>query len=167
MGKTKRSEPMQRAIEKSLAATLEMQNWPKDRETDKGGWRYIKDFDKQDSDLSLSGWNLMFLRSARNAGFNVPKKSIDDAVGYIRRTFDKDMGVFGYTTVHGDSYSRAMAGAGILALCTNTALSITTRMAASPMPIDTTTAYSMPATRCTNWAAPIGRNSFRRQFRLY
>jgi hypothetical protein len=116
MGKTKRSEPLQRAIEKALAATLEMQNWPKDHEADKGGWRYINDFDQKDSDLSLSGWNLMFLRSARNAGFNVPKKSIDDAVGYIRRTFDKDMGVFGYTTVHGDSYSRAMAGAGILAL---------------------------------------------------
>jgi hypothetical protein len=116
MGKAKRSEPLQRAIEKSLATTLEMQNWPKDRDVDKGGWRYIKDFDKQDSDLSLTGWDLMFLRSARNAGFNVPKKSIDDAVAYIRRTFDKDMGVFGYTTVHGDSYSRAMAGAGILAL---------------------------------------------------
>ena len=184
MGKTKRSEPMQRAIEQSLAATLEMQNWPKDHETDKGGWRYIKDFDQQDSDLSLSGWNLMFLRSARNAGFNVPKKSIDDAVAYIRRTFDKDMGVFGYTTMHGDSYSRAMAGAEFLRSrmpdftirskqklppsgCTSTALPNTTRTAASLMPIDITTACSMPAMRCTNWAAPIGPNFFRRQFGRY
>jgi hypothetical protein len=116
MGKAKRTEPMQRVIDKSLAATLAMQRWPKDHAADKGGWRYILDFDDKDSDLSLTGWNLMFLRSARNAGFDVPKESIDDAVAYIRRTFEKDAGVFSYTTVVGDSYSRAMAGAGILAL---------------------------------------------------
>jgi hypothetical protein len=183
MGKTKRSEPLQRAINKSLAATLEMQNWPKDHEADKGGWRHIKDLDQKDSDLSLTGWNLMFLRSARNAGFNVPKKSIDDAVGYIRRTFDKDMGVFGYTTLRGDSYSRAMAGAGILALAhagfhDSVEATMSAKwlhkfnfteyntMAASPMRIVTTTVYSMPATRCTNWAAPDWAQFFRPQFRL-
>jgi hypothetical protein len=116
MGKAKRAEPVQHAIDKSLAATLAMQRWPKDHEADKGGWRYILDFDDKDSDLSLTGWNLMFLRSARNAGFDVPKQSIDDAVAYIRRTFEKDEGVFIYTTATGDSHSRAMAGAGILAL---------------------------------------------------
>src|SRR6185503_17354514 len=103
-------------ISQALAATLEMQRWPKERNIDRGGWRYIDDFNEQDSDLSLTGWNLMFLRSARNAGFDVPKESIDDAIAYIRRTFEKDAGVFNYTTVIGDSYSRAMAGAGILAL---------------------------------------------------
>jgi hypothetical protein len=116
MGQAKRSEGMQQAISKSLAATLEMQRWPKDREIDIGGWRYVNDFDQTDSDLSLTGWNLMFLRSARNAGFNAPKKSIDEAVGYVRRTFDKNAEVFGYTTTEGESFSRAMAGAGILAL---------------------------------------------------
>ena len=30
-------------INKSLAATLLMQRWPKDREADRGGWRYISD----------------------------------------------------------------------------------------------------------------------------
>ena len=107
---------MKRTINKSLATTLQMQQWPKDREVDKGGWRYVMDIDDKDSDLSLTGWNLMFLRSARNAGFDVPKKPIDDAVAYVRRTFDKEDGVFIYTTAKGDSHSRAMAGAGILAL---------------------------------------------------
>jgi hypothetical protein len=116
MGMTRRSEQMKRAINKSLATTLQMQRWPKDREADKGGWRYVMDIDDKDSDLSLTGWNLMFLRSARNAGFDVPKKPIDDAVAYVRRTFDKEDGVFIYTTAKGDSHSRAMAGAGILAL---------------------------------------------------
>jgi hypothetical protein len=116
MGKAKRAEPVQRAIDKSLAATLAMQQWHKDRDADKGGWRYILDFDDKDSDLSLTGWNLMFLRSARNAGFDVSKQSIDDAVAYIRRTFAKEDGVFIYTTATGDCQSRGMAGAGILAL---------------------------------------------------
>lgn len=116
MGKAKHSDEVQRAINKALAATLKMQRWPKDREADLAGWRYVDDFDDTDSDLSLTGWSLMFLRSARNAGFDVPKQSIDDAVAYIRRTFDPDEGVFRYSTRRGDSRSRAMAGAGILAL---------------------------------------------------
>ena len=77
------------AIKKSLAATLEMQRWPKDRPNDKGGWRYLKDYDATDSDLSITGWQLKFLRSARNAGFDVPEQPINDAVAYVRRCYDK------------------------------------------------------------------------------
>lgn len=116
MGQSKRAERMQKVINKSVVAALEMQRWPKDLPYDQGGWRYVDDFDQSDSDLSVTGWYLMFLRSARNAGFNVPKKSIDDAVGYIRRSFDKNYGAFVYTINRGDGRSRGMAGAGILAL---------------------------------------------------
>jgi hypothetical protein len=116
MGGPQRNGRLQEAIQKSIATTLEMQRWQKDNPKDKGGWRYVQDFDDKDSDLSITGWNLMFLRSARNAGFDIPKQAIDDAVGYIRRTFDENESVFIYTTVAGDSRSRAMAGAGILAL---------------------------------------------------
>src|SRR6185295_5558341 len=83
---------------------------------DQGGWRYITDDGLNDSDLSITGWQLMFLRSARNAGFDVPKKSIDDAIEYVRRTFDKRFGSFSYTIGPNPSHGRAMAGAGILAL---------------------------------------------------
>ena len=58
----------------------------------------------------------MFLRSARNAGFNVPSTAIDDAVAYIRRTFDKERGTFHYRINRGDGRSRGMTGAGVLAL---------------------------------------------------
>jgi hypothetical protein len=116
MGQPTKAEQMRRVINKSLQAALEIQRWPKDRPFDQGGWRYIDNFDQSDSDLSVTGWYLMFLRSARNAGFNVPKKAIDDAVGYVRRAFDKNFGVFTYTINRGDSRSRGMAGAGILAL---------------------------------------------------
>ena len=94
-----------------------MQRWPKDISTDLGGWRYINDYDQSDSDLSVTGWHLMFLRSARNAGFPVPTKAINDAVAY------HPPNVFTRTTEHsttsnqsGDLAAAGMAGAGILAL---------------------------------------------------
>jgi hypothetical protein len=111
------SEQLKNAISLALRATLEMQRWPKDREVDLGGWRYIDNFDDKDSDLSITGWQLMFLRSARNAGFDVPEESIDDAVGYVRRTFTPRYGAFCYAADDFiDFRSRGMAGAGILAL---------------------------------------------------
>ena len=111
------SNRLKEAISLSIRATLEMQRWPKDRAIDQGGWRYVDDFNTEDSDLSITGWQLKFLRSARNAGFDVPKKSIDDAVDYVRRTFSRRYGAFGYAAGdHSDFRSRGMAGAGILAL---------------------------------------------------
>lgn len=116
MSRSMRSAKVQKAIEKSLDVTLAMQRWRKDLPIDHGGWRYLDDYDENDSDLSITGWQLMFLRSARNAGFDVPKEAIDDAVGYVRRTLDKSLGSFRYTTKPGSDHSRGMAGAGILAL---------------------------------------------------
>jgi hypothetical protein len=116
MSQTDRSEEMKEVISKALSATLEMQRWPKDQPEDRGGWRYIDEFDHWDSDVSITGWNLMFLRSARNAGFEVPKESIDDAVAFIRRSFTPKYGVFEYIISPVDTRSRGMAGAGILAM---------------------------------------------------
>jgi hypothetical protein len=115
-GSAPQAERMEKAIKKALAASLLMQRWPKDKEADKGGWRYLDDRDESDSDLSVTGWELMFLRSARNAGFDVPKAAIDDAVAYVRRCYSKEYGTFQYWIDRGDGRSRGMAGAGILAL---------------------------------------------------
>jgi hypothetical protein len=111
-----RAERIKEAVNRAIIATLEMQRWPKDRPQDRGGWRYVDDFDNNDSDLSITGWNLQFLRSARNAGFNVPKKPIDDAVAYVRSCFSREYGTFLYTNNPVDGRSRGMAGAGVLAL---------------------------------------------------
>ena len=116
MSGAERAGRIEKVILRSIPASLEMQRWPKDRVEDEGGWRYIDDFDEHDSDLSITGWNLMFLRSARNAGFDVPKPAIDAAVAYVRRSFSPRYGAFGYTADDGDERSRGMAGAGILAL---------------------------------------------------
>jgi len=116
MGDSRHADRMEKVIKKALAASLTMQRWPKEKEVDKGGWRYLDKHDESDSDLSVTGWELMFLRSARNAGFEVPDQPIADAVAYIRRCYDEKYGAFVYSAGSEDSRSRGTAGAGILAL---------------------------------------------------
>jgi hypothetical protein len=116
MNPSRNAPQLKPVIEKSLAATLKMQRWPKEMPEDEGGWRYINRFDKSDSDLSVTGWHLMFLRSARNAGFDVPEEVIANAVAYVRRTFSQEYDTFQYTIKRGDVRTRAMTGAGVLAL---------------------------------------------------
>jgi hypothetical protein len=116
MSRTQGSDRMETAITKALEATLEMQKWPKQQPQDKGGWRYLDDFDDRDSDLCATGWCLMSLRSARNAGFDVPEEAIAEAVAYIRGSFHQQYGTFQYYSAPIDARSRGMAGAGILAL---------------------------------------------------
>jgi hypothetical protein len=59
----------------------------------------------------------MFLRSARNAEFNVSEDWVKDAMGYVHRSFDVKERVFVYA-LHGSNYTwtRATVGAGILNL---------------------------------------------------
>jgi len=113
---SRQADRLQSIIEKSLQASLLMQNWPKQRKVDRGGWRYLHPFMDVHSDLSLTGWQLMFLRSAKNAGFVVEQKPIDEAVAYVRRCFNSRYGTFEYTAKTPDQRSRGMAGAGVLAL---------------------------------------------------
>ena len=106
-------------IEKAIAATLEMQRWGPKQEKDVGGWRYLDlRFPNDDSDLSITGWQIMFLRSAKNAGFDVPEKSIEAAVKYVEHCFleDEDRQVHAYLLGNRVGCTRAMAGVGILAL---------------------------------------------------
>ena len=60
----------------------------------------------------------MFLRSARNAGFEVSKETIDLAVAYVERCYltEEDRNVHGYMVKLRKQCTRAMAGAGVLAL---------------------------------------------------
>ncbi len=107
------AQEMQQAIDLALKFTFEQQKRPK-REVDRGGWRYLDRLGGADADLSLMGWQLMFLRSAKNSGFDVPKNTIDEAVECVRRHYSKEEARFSYTP--GENYtSRAMTGAGILA----------------------------------------------------
>jgi hypothetical protein len=120
MGGGEMAEQLEPVINRSIQAALQMQRWQKRRDVDIGGWRYVDVFsgeeDDFDSDLSATGWYLMFLRSAKNAGFDVPQQPINDAVGYVRRCFNPEYGAFLLMSTRSDRRSRGMAGAGILAL---------------------------------------------------
>ena len=54
-------------------------------EANRGGWRYEPG--SSDADISVSVWQLMSLRAAKNAGLDVPKDAIDRAVAYIKRSY--------------------------------------------------------------------------------
>lgn len=51
----------------------------------RGGWRYTPD--AGDSDLSVSVWQVMALRSAKNDGLNVSSKTIEQAIEYLKRSY--------------------------------------------------------------------------------
>ena len=104
------------AIKAALKPSLEKLPQPKRWEADRGGWRYFYRDRDADSDLSITSWYLMFLRSAKNAGFEVPDAAIDEAISYVERCFQPRHGTFTYTIRPKMPPSRAMAGAGIVSL---------------------------------------------------
>ncbi len=69
--------------------------------TSTGGWLYEPD--SQGADMSVTCWQAMALRAAQNAGIEVPKEAIDNAVGYIKRMYmpipnsNPPAGGFGYS----------------------------------------------------------------------
>jgi len=78
----------------------------------KGGWRYR--LDSTDADISVSGWQILALRSARNLGCDVPAERMDLAMEFILRCRDPQAGGFCYTP--GAPPSSACTGTSILAL---------------------------------------------------
>jgi hypothetical protein len=91
----------------------------------KGGWRYLPE--SADSDLSATIWQVMALRSAKNAGLDVPKQSIAEAVEYIKRCYFSARGpdgkpadlasAFAYGNGRAPVYSTAAAGVLALQMC--------------------------------------------------
>ena len=59
-----------------------------------GGWRYAPD--AADSDLSLSGWNVLALRAAQDVGINVPGANSQKAVQFVLRCYDGKEKGFAY-----------------------------------------------------------------------
>lgn len=117
----KRSREVRKALQKALQYSLDLQKRPKKYPNDHGGWRYLRIQDPPidaDSDLSVTGWHLMFLRSARNAEFKVPEQAINDAMDYIHRTWNPQVGMFHYeiTANQSDRFSRGLMGSAILSL---------------------------------------------------
>lgn len=60
----------------------------------KGGWRYRIEY--PDADLSVTGWQLMALRAAKNVGCDVPGERIEWAVQYVQNCRDRRTGGYRY-----------------------------------------------------------------------
>ena len=112
-----RAAKLKPAIMKALNFSRRVQTLPKSSPQDKGGWRYLNTSLSGDSDLSVTSWQLMFFRSARNAEFTVPKEFVDDAVAYVLRCWEEPQGIFYYRKSGSEQrWSRGMVGAGVLSL---------------------------------------------------
>lgn len=92
-------------------------------EANRGGWRYEPA--SSDADISVSVWQVMSLRAAKNAGLEVPRQAIDRAVAYIKRSYrserdangvPRDMeAAFSYEP-YGGRQTFSTTAAGVLAL---------------------------------------------------
>lgn len=88
-----------------------------------GGWRYSPN--SNDADLSVSVWQVMALRSAKNDGLAVPASAIHEAVEYLKRSYAAtldhngmpDRRASGFCYTPGSSHpTYAMTAAGLLAM---------------------------------------------------
>jgi len=120
---SQREPKVRAAIERGLVFARKMQVRPQRFPNDQGGFRYFKSVNgfrgNGDADLSVTGWYVMFFRSAKNAGFDVPEAYIDDATRYVRRCYDPEQKAF-YYGLQGHarlSVARGMTGAGLVCLC--------------------------------------------------
>ncbi|MEM6472157.1 MAG: hypothetical protein AAF802_21525 [Planctomycetota bacterium] len=106
-------------LESAIRLILSSQAVRKSRQF-QGGWRYSPG--STDSDLSVSIWQLMALRSAKNDGMKVPIEAIESSLSYLRGSFTgrrKDDGVSpgGFSYTPGQARPTfAMTGAGLLAM---------------------------------------------------
>lgn len=74
-----------------------------------GGWKYTPN---STSDMSVTGWVLMGLQSARMAGLEVPAKTLDNVRGYLDRMGRNGGSRYPYES--GQDPTRAMTAEGLL-----------------------------------------------------
>lgn len=117
-----REPKVRQAIERGLAFARMMQQRKQRFDDDQGGFRYFKPLNgfagKGDADLSVTGWYVMFFRSAKNAGFDVPEAYVNEAIEFVERCYDPQEKAF-YYGLHGHDRTyigRAMTGAGLVCL---------------------------------------------------
>jgi hypothetical protein len=105
------SKEVRKGLEKAVAIILKAQRTGSG--PDRGGWRYHVAH-IGGSDISVTGWQVMALRAAKNLGCDVPAEAIDRAVAYLKRCQDARTGGFRYTP--GGRLTVACTGTSVLAL---------------------------------------------------
>ena len=82
------------AIVKAVQIILTAQDAHKSDPVYVGGWRYERN--SPDSDLSLSGWNLLALRAAEDIGITVPKDASRRASEFVIHCYNEQASGFSY-----------------------------------------------------------------------
>lgn len=77
-------------------------------QNEEGGWRYNPV--PYDADVSVTICQIMAMRSARNAGIEIPKTTIDRAVEYVRKCQNPDGGFKYQLEVGNSAWPRSAAG---------------------------------------------------------
>lgn len=112
------ADDVRKVLESAVRLILKAQNVAKDARS-AGGWRYQPS--SNDSDLSVTGWQLLALRAAKNDGCDVPADHIDRAVEYVKRCAVRDAGGqsggFAYQPSDGTSATRTGTGITCLEVC--------------------------------------------------
>ncbi len=101
------------ALAKAIDLILKAQDLPKNPDQ-AGGWRYQPT--SRDSDISVTGWQIMALRAAKDVGCAVSADHIDRAIAYLKKCAWKDGG-FGYQPGQGPNNPRTGTGMLALELC--------------------------------------------------
>jgi len=78
---------MRPALERAIRLIVQTQN-------KEGGWRYRPRV--EDADISVTVLQVTALRVAKNSGIDVPQRTLDRAVAYVRSCFDERSGGFTY-----------------------------------------------------------------------
>jgi squalene cyclase len=95
-------------LEKAVKLVVGCQNY-------EGGWRYEPR--STDADVSVTIMQVMALRAAKNAGFNVPNNTLKDAIKYVESCYNPYNGGFTYQSRGGTpGFARTAAGCCVLFL---------------------------------------------------
>jgi hypothetical protein len=73
-----------------------------------GGWRYAP---KQAGDTSVTGWQLMALKSGQMAGLSVPKETLKKCERFLDSCESSDKGGYSYTPAGGETPAMTAVGA--------------------------------------------------------
>lgn len=109
-----RKTKIEKAMAKAVKLTLDAQSVATKKGTvHEGGWRYTRN--SPDSDISVTGWQLMALRAAANCGAYVPKANLESGREYVRRCSFKEGSGFTYQAQQGQP-GAARTGTAIVSL---------------------------------------------------
>lgn len=111
MSDAKTAKEIKPKLEKAVKLILQGQRQDMNSSS-RGGWRY--QLVGVDADMSITGWQILALRAAKNIGCDVPADRIELAMKYVEQCRDPQSG--GYTYTGGSGPTLSCTGTGILAL---------------------------------------------------